>query len=276
MGNRPWYPWYPGDYMTSIAVQTMTLEEEGAYRRLLDLCWLNTDKPGYLPNDIKTMSKLLQIRPQTMRKLWENVRHRFVTTEENAWVFNPRLLSELEKTLKISQKRAKAGRSKCSANAQQLQTHSHSQPHSQSHSQKKKSSRKEKSAAAADLSELAIELKENGVFQRKAVDLASTQPERCQRALNLLPHRKVDNPGAWLASVIESADEIPDPPSEAVGDYSRGVELPEYQDDADASGVVGVVRRTDLNTFESWWLELKTGEPISDEEYEERRVTVNA
>ena len=43
--RAPAYQWYPRDYMADAIVQAMTLEQEGAYRRLLDHCWLEHGLP---------------------------------------------------------------------------------------------------------------------------------------------------------------------------------------------------------------------------------------
>ena len=56
MGNKsPAFQWYPKDILASARVQMMTLAEEGAYRRLLDFCWLN----GSIPNDAGKVARLI-------------------------------------------------------------------------------------------------------------------------------------------------------------------------------------------------------------------------
>lgn len=45
--KSPAYQWYPKDILSDGKVQKMTSAQEGAYRRLLDFCWLE----GFLPND---------------------------------------------------------------------------------------------------------------------------------------------------------------------------------------------------------------------------------
>ena len=47
MSNKsPAFQWYPKDILASSRVQEMSLAEEGAYRRLLDYCWLNESVPA--------------------------------------------------------------------------------------------------------------------------------------------------------------------------------------------------------------------------------------
>jgi len=58
MSNKdkaPAFQWYPKDIITSARVAVMTLEEEGAYRRALDFCWLNK----FLPADTKKLAMII-------------------------------------------------------------------------------------------------------------------------------------------------------------------------------------------------------------------------
>jgi len=53
--KSPAYQWYPKDILASARVQEMSLAEEGAYRRLLDYCWLN----GSVPSDERRCARLI-------------------------------------------------------------------------------------------------------------------------------------------------------------------------------------------------------------------------
>lgn len=55
MSKSPSFQWYPKDILGSARVQEMSLAEEGAYRRLLDYCWLN----GSIPADDKRCARLI-------------------------------------------------------------------------------------------------------------------------------------------------------------------------------------------------------------------------
>lgn len=55
MKNSPAFQWYPADYLASMRVQIMSLEQEGIYRRLLDYCWLN----GSIPSDVSMLKRLI-------------------------------------------------------------------------------------------------------------------------------------------------------------------------------------------------------------------------
>lgn len=56
MAEFPWFPCYPSDWLSSQTTQFMTLEQEGAFFRLLCFAWL--DDACALPNSPKAMLKL--------------------------------------------------------------------------------------------------------------------------------------------------------------------------------------------------------------------------
>jgi uncharacterized protein YdaU (DUF1376 family) len=51
----PAFQWYPKDALSSIRLSMLTLEEEGAYRRALDYCWLH----GSIPADPNKLIRLI-------------------------------------------------------------------------------------------------------------------------------------------------------------------------------------------------------------------------
>jgi len=55
MSRAPAFQFYAGDYLSSSRVQLMTLEEEGAYIRLLCHCWLH----GSIPSDPERIARLI-------------------------------------------------------------------------------------------------------------------------------------------------------------------------------------------------------------------------
>ncbi len=63
----PALPWYPKDFQADEPVVAMTLEAEGAYRRLLDHQWLH----GSIPSDLHLLAGICKNIPQArMRVLW--------------------------------------------------------------------------------------------------------------------------------------------------------------------------------------------------------------
>lgn len=55
INNSPAFQHYPKDILADLRVQEMSLAEEGAYRRLIDFCWLN----GSIPNDEKRVARII-------------------------------------------------------------------------------------------------------------------------------------------------------------------------------------------------------------------------
>jgi uncharacterized protein YdaU (DUF1376 family) len=55
LDNSPAFQWYPKDALSSIRLSMLTLEEEGAYRRALDYCWLH----GSIPADPIKLIRLI-------------------------------------------------------------------------------------------------------------------------------------------------------------------------------------------------------------------------
>jgi uncharacterized protein YdaU (DUF1376 family) len=53
--KKPAFQFYPGDYLSSSRVAMMTLEEEGAYLRLLCYCWAH----GSIPADPEKIARLI-------------------------------------------------------------------------------------------------------------------------------------------------------------------------------------------------------------------------
>ena len=52
--HSPCYLWWPKDYLTDPKVMALNLAEEGAYRRLLDICWME----GSIPADFGPLLKI--------------------------------------------------------------------------------------------------------------------------------------------------------------------------------------------------------------------------
>jgi uncharacterized protein YdaU (DUF1376 family) len=76
--KAPAYQWYPRDFAGDEPVQLMSLEEEGAYRRLLDHQWLH----GSIPADTQPLARICKNVPVArMRKIWRAVAPCFVEAE---------------------------------------------------------------------------------------------------------------------------------------------------------------------------------------------------
>jgi uncharacterized protein YdaU (DUF1376 family) len=100
--KSPAYQRYPNDYLSDPNVQAMTLEQEGAYNRLMDYCW----KQGSIPTDPKKLLSMCKnIDVVRMREIWKAIRHCFRPHPElSGRVVHPRLDREREKQAEWSQK----------------------------------------------------------------------------------------------------------------------------------------------------------------------------
>src|ERR1019366_3778521 len=100
--KSPAFQFYPKDILTSQRVALMSLEEEGAYRRAIDFCWLH----GHIPADAKQLSKLIGkgCTPRIARKGIEM----FVNMpDDNSKLIHERLEVERKKQREFSNKRTK-------------------------------------------------------------------------------------------------------------------------------------------------------------------------
>tara|TARA_R110000824_G_scaffold15525_6_gene65214 strand:+ start:134 stop:769 length:636 start_codon:yes stop_codon:yes gene_type:complete len=83
----------------------MTLEEEGAYRRLLDYCWLE----GSVPDDMSQLSRMCKgVNPEKMAVMWESIKPCF-RLKSDRW-YHPRLDKERKKQEANRLAKSKAGK----------------------------------------------------------------------------------------------------------------------------------------------------------------------
>ena len=104
--KRPSFQWYPKDYLTDLSVEVMTLEEEGAYRRLMDYEWLHTG----LPNDMAQLAKLCRISKARFAKLWPAIKPCFKPNRKGTRLIHPRLAAERRKQDLHHKQKSNAGK----------------------------------------------------------------------------------------------------------------------------------------------------------------------
>jgi uncharacterized protein YdaU (DUF1376 family) len=76
--KAPAYQWYPRDFASDEPVQLMTLEQEGAYRRLLDHQWMHNS----IPEGPAQLAKICKNIPVAqMRRIWVSIAVCFVPVE---------------------------------------------------------------------------------------------------------------------------------------------------------------------------------------------------
>lgn len=105
--RRPAYLWYPKDYLSDENVAPMTLEEEGAYRRLLDFCWLH----GSLPGAMAKLGAMCKVDGKRMAELWPAIRPCFRRhpTRRGRWI-HPRLQTDREELEARRKERSESGK----------------------------------------------------------------------------------------------------------------------------------------------------------------------
>lgn len=68
------YPWYIADWRQNESVLSLTTEQRGAYRDLLDMCW----DMGSLPNDSEALRKLAMCEKAEWRRCWPKLQVFFI------------------------------------------------------------------------------------------------------------------------------------------------------------------------------------------------------
>ena len=98
-------PLYVGDYEADTA--HLTIEEDGAYNRLLRLCWRSPN--CMIPNDPEWIARKMRVDLETFHRLVLPLINEFFDVE-NSMVFSPRALLEFERINASHKKRVSAGR----------------------------------------------------------------------------------------------------------------------------------------------------------------------
>jgi len=114
--RRPWYPWYPKDFIVDEKVQSLSDDAELLYRRVLDLLWQANDLQ-MLNNCSKLANALCKNWTKDRFDLaWEEIQtpgfELLKTSNCGNFVYSKRLLEEAQKIENISKTRAKAAKAK--------------------------------------------------------------------------------------------------------------------------------------------------------------------
>lgn len=103
--RTPYFPMYPADFEAKTS--HLTLEEDGAYNRLLRLCWMT---PGCsLPDDAAWIARRMRVSIADFERVVKPLLDEFFK-RENGRVFSPRLTEEWEKVDETYRKRSEAGK----------------------------------------------------------------------------------------------------------------------------------------------------------------------
>ncbi len=100
----PYFQFYPADFEADTT--HLSLEEDGAYNRLLRLCWMT---PGCsIPDDPAWIARRLRVDAETYERVVVVVLAEFFKRRRGR-LYSPRLLAEFEKTLAVRNRRSQAG-----------------------------------------------------------------------------------------------------------------------------------------------------------------------
>ena len=122
--RRPWYPWYPKDFVVDEKVQSLSDDAELLYRRALDVMWQANDQ-----HLLSTCQLLLnQIARGWSKERFEKAWNELVvpgfellkTSEDGKWVYSKRLCEEAQKIQTINNKRKESGQKGALARAKQM------------------------------------------------------------------------------------------------------------------------------------------------------------
>lgn len=101
--KSPAFQWYPRDILSSARVAEMSLAEEGAYRRLIDHCWLN----GSIPADPVRVSRI--VGKNCSKEIAQNILGMFTQhPSDPTRLIHDRLEVERKKQQEVSEKRKKS------------------------------------------------------------------------------------------------------------------------------------------------------------------------
>jgi uncharacterized protein YdaU (DUF1376 family) len=102
----PAFSYYPKDIMSDEDCAAMTLEEFGAYHRLLCHAWLE----GSIPKDKTKLARLLRVNRKKLDKLWPAIEPCWGAADETDRLVQRRLDEERRKQLARSGEQAERGR----------------------------------------------------------------------------------------------------------------------------------------------------------------------
>lgn len=113
MADLPFLPLYVDDYDGAVSSAGLSLEEDGAYCRLLRAMWR---AGGYLPHDRARLARMLGVTTKKFDVIWAAIGRFFETTPDGR-IAQVRLLVEYEKAQKSRQEKSNSGKASAKARA---------------------------------------------------------------------------------------------------------------------------------------------------------------
>lgn len=107
----PAFQFYPKDFLTDGKVAAMSLEECGAYIRLLCLCWQERS----LPVDLTKLARMVGVTPRAFRRVWPAIGACF--TKQGGRLIHRRLDKERAKQAEFRRRQSDAGKASAAARA---------------------------------------------------------------------------------------------------------------------------------------------------------------
>ena len=117
--RRPWYKWYPKDFITDEKVQSLSANSELVYRRLLDVMWQSNR--CFLLNVCLRLANTAGrgLTLDEFKKSWDEIQtpgfELFKTTDDGKWIYSKRLQEQLQDV----ENKEKAGKKGGQASAKQ-------------------------------------------------------------------------------------------------------------------------------------------------------------
>lgn len=115
MATRPAFQFYATDWRSDPYVSLMSLEEEGAYIRLLAFAWLS-DGDG-IPVDDRGRAAVLKVPEKKAAALWKTLARHWEPNADGTGLVNPRQEKQRQEYDELVEKRRKAGLASAAARA---------------------------------------------------------------------------------------------------------------------------------------------------------------
>lgn len=109
----PYFKFFPRDWLTSPSVMLMSLEEQGAYLRMLCMCWMD----GSVPR--RHLRGLLQKSEEEVTEMLAGPLGECFEENDEGNLVNARLEGERQGAADLIEKRRKAGKARAAAHAKQ-------------------------------------------------------------------------------------------------------------------------------------------------------------
>ena len=106
LNKPPAFQFYASDYLSSSKVQRMSLEEQGAYVRLLCYCW----EDGSIPSNFTELAKLCNITRRKIENIWPHLSDCFQVSDIPGRLVNAKLEAVRLQQIEHRQRQVEHGR----------------------------------------------------------------------------------------------------------------------------------------------------------------------